>query len=360
MNARCSFACCSLARCSLARCVNARRRWGRTGVGLALLCLPAWLAAQDLAPAASVPASALPGTAWFDRIQRAATRLSYQGTLMFSSGGVVSSSKVVHVCEGRDRFERIEVLDGRPRLQYRHNDQLMTLWPGSRKAIVEPIDGVAEFPSLPGAPGLDPLASYQVSEVGSGRIAGHQAEVLSLAPRDALRFGHRLWVDRQSGLLLRSDVLGPLGEVLESAAFTDLRIGGRLQSEPILAAMRRLDGYRVVRRNPVKTALEHEGWNLAHPVAGYRLVDCSKRTLEAAAADGPALQVLQSVYSDGLSHVSVFIEPFDADRHKQPMRTSLGASHTLTNRHGDWWLTIVGEVPMTTVLQFEAMLERRR
>ncbi len=338
---------------------HARRQWGRTGVSLALLCLPLWLAAQGSAPSASAPPSG-EGGAWLDRIQLAATRLSYQGTLMFSTGGVVSSSKVVHVCEGREQFERIEVLDGRPRLQYRHNGQLMTLWPGSRKAVVEPIDSVAEFPSLPGAPGLDPLASYQLSEVGSGRIAGHQADVLMLAPRDPLRFGHRLWADRRTGLLLRSDVLGPAGEVLESTAFTDLRIGGRLQAEPILAEMRRLDGYRVVRQTPTKTRLDLEGWSLAHPVAGYQLVDCSKRTLEAAAADGQPLQVLQSVFSDGLSHVSVFIEPFDAERHKQPMRTNLGASHTLTNRHGDWWLTIVGEVPMATVLQFDAMLERKR
>jgi len=70
--------------------------------------------------------------------------------------------------------------------------------------------------------------------------------------------------------------------------------------------------------------------------------------------------VLQTVYSDGLAHVSVFIEPYDALRHKQPMGTSLGATHTLMNRKGDWWITVVGEVPMATVQQFEAQLERKR
>jgi negative regulator of sigma E activity len=29
------------------------------------------------------------------------------------------------------------------------------------------------------------------------------------------------------------------------------------------------------------------------------------------------------------------------------------------NRHGDWWITIVGDVPMATIQQFESMLQRR-
>ena len=117
-----------------------------------------------------------------------------------------------------------------------------------------------------------------------------------------------------------------------------------------------------------RAQLDTEGWTLARPVAGFSLVACNKRSMDTAAdADTPAggsptgpVQVLQSVFSDGLAHVSVFIEPFDAARHKQPMGTSLGATHTMTHRQGDWWLTVVGEVPMATVQLFEAMFERKR
>jgi sigma-E factor negative regulatory protein RseB len=82
--------------------------------------------------------------------------------------------------------------------------------------------------------------------------------------------------------------------------------------------------------------------------------------VDADAAPAAQVQVLQSVFSDGMAHVSVFIEPYDAQRHKQPMGTSLGATHTLMNRRGDWWVTVVGEVPMATVQLFEVMLERKR
>ena len=330
-----------------------RRQLGRVGLGLALLGAPVvgWAQPQVLAAGEA--------SAWLARVQSAATGKSYQGTLMYSSGGVVSSSRVLQYCDGRQRYERLEVLDGKARLQYRHNEQSVTLWPASRLAVVEARDPVPDFPALPESPGLRVLDSYDVSRVGSDRIAGHEADVLVLQPRDAHRYPQRLWADRDSGLLLRGDVLGPQGEVLESSAFTDLRIGGKAQPETVLAPMKRLDGYRVVRSSVSRTQLDAEGWQLARSVPGFQLVSCTKRPLDAAAEANP-VQVLQSVFSDGMASVSVFIEPFDAQRHKQPLRTSLGATHTLMNRRGDWWITVVGEVPMATVQQFEALFERKR
>lgn len=333
---------------------GARRRIGQVGMGFVLLCAPAFLMAQGAPQVRIEPAQ------WLSRIQSAASQRGYQGTLMFSAGGVVSSTRVARWCDGRQQYERQELLDGRARLQYRHNDQVVTLWPSSKLAVVEPRELVAEFPALPDAPGLQPLDSYELQSLGGDRIAGREVEVLMLRPRDGLRFAQRLWADRDSGLLVRGDVLGPRGEVLESSAFTDLRVGARASPESVTGPMRKLDGYRVVRPQAVKTQLEAEGWALARSVPGFQLVGCSRRPLDARAGEASSVQVLQSVFSDGLTHVSVFIEPYDAQRHKQPMRTSLGATHTLMARRGDWWITVVGEVPMATVQQFETLFERRR
>jgi sigma-E factor negative regulatory protein RseB len=68
---------------------------------------------------------------------------------------------------------------------------------------------------------------------------------------------------------------------------------------------------------------------------------------------------LMAVFSDGLTHVSLFVEPYDAQRHK-PVATSLGATHTIMIRSGDWWITAMGDVPMATVHLFSMALERRR
>jgi sigma-E factor negative regulatory protein RseB len=298
--------------------------------------------------------------AWMTRVQQAATTLNYQGTLVFNAAGVVSSSRVTHYCEGKHRYERIDVLDGEARQVLRHNDLTQTMWPRTRVAVVEQRSSAPEFPALP--PGdMRGLESYELKLLGTERVAGHEAQVLLLKPRDEHRFAQRLWAERSSGLLLRADVLGVRGEVLESASFSDVAIGGKGSPETVLQAMRRVDGYRIVKPAAVRTKLDAEGWALTKPVPGFHLVGCLRKELSALGEPLPAgsPQVLMAVFSDGLTHVSVFVEPYDMQRHK-PVVTSLGATHTVMTRSGDWWITAMGDVPMATVQLFSVALERRR
>jgi len=347
-----------------------RGKRARCGVGRWSLAVAMALSMGGAAlagPAAPLPSA--PGSApasigiepWLQRIQQAAASISYQGTLASNAGGTYSSSRVLHYCDGRHTYERLELLDGENRLQYRHNDQVVTVWPVARRAVVEHRDPVAQFPALPAATAARVLENYELQKLGQERVAGLEADVLLLKPRDRLRFPQRLWAHRETGLLLRNDVLAPGGEVLESSAFVDVRLGGKPQPALIVKPMKQLDGLRVLRPQTDRTQLEAEGWVLAKPVPGFQLVHCTKRPLDTTGADGePPLQVVQSVFSDGLAQVSVFIERYDAKRHPKAMGSSAGASHTVMVRRGDWWLTVVGEVPMATVQQFESMLERRR
>jgi sigma-E factor negative regulatory protein RseB len=58
--------------------------------------------------------------------------------------------------------------------------------------------------------------------------------------------------------------------------------------------------------------------------------------------------------------VSLFVEPYDRERHTQEGLFASGATHTLARRVEDWWLTAVGEVPAPTLKAFAQSLERRR
>ena len=77
-------------------------------------------------------------------------------------------------------------------------------------------------------------------------------------------------------------------------------------------------------------------------------------------APDAAAKVLQAIYSDGLATVSVFVEPYDAQRHGRSQQTSIGATQTLTRREGDWWVTLVGDVPAATLRDFASALTRTR
>lgn len=333
----------------------------------AAACLSTVLGAASAGPTAPagvrVPTAApaaQDARAWLARIHAAASQRNYQGTMVVTAGGAVTSSRILHFVEGGQTYERIDGLDGERRQVLRHDDAVQTAWPSSRLVAIEQRDPLAGFPSLLKTTEEQLLERYEAIGEGADRIAGHDAVVLLLRPRDADRFAQRLWADRATGLLLRTDVLDGDDRVLESAAFTDLTIGVRPQPELVTKAMKKLDGYRIVRPTQATTQLETEGWALKSPVLGFRQVRCVKRPLAAVGGEAASGNVVQAVYSDGLTHVSIFIEPYSAVRHRQPVETSIGATHTLMHKRGDWWVTTMGDVPLGTLRKFDKALEQRR
>jgi sigma-E factor negative regulatory protein RseB len=337
----------------------------RVQAGLTLLIAglaPAWVGAQD-APSAHLPAD---GRAWLARIHAAANQGNYNGVMVFSAGGTMTSAKVWHYAVGKQSFEHLEVLDGRQQRIVRHDDTVQTLWPQTGVAVIERRETLAAWSTTPQQVEPRALDEYDFDDEGTARVAGRDAEVFTLVPRDSLRYAQRLWADRVTGLLLRADVLGwPVAAghpapVLESTAFSEVDVGVRPQPALVLQAMldpRRPGAYRVVRPEQERTSLAAEGWVLAHPVPGFVLAGCIRRGMQTTGDDE---SVLQTVFSDGLTHVSVFVEPFQPDRHRGETRARRGATSTLIQRRGDYWFTAVGDVPPATLDLFAQALGRRQ
>jgi sigma-E factor negative regulatory protein RseB len=330
-----------------------------------LSCAALGLAAALLVPMAQAQAdkevSPAETKVWLQRIHAAASERNYRGTLVTTAGGAVTSSSIAHYCEGPNRYERIEPLDGQMRRVFRRDDAVYTLWPERRIAVVEERAPLVTFPSLLSGGEGTIVERYRLLVEGMDRVAGHEAQVLTLQPRDEHRYAQRIWADKASGLLLRADILDHRGGVLESASFSDVTVDVRPQPEAVTGPLKKLDGWHLLRSTYARTRLEDEGWALPSPVAGFREISCVKRALQATQAGGASEgEVVQTIFSDGLTHVSVFIEPFDEKRHLRQMHAAVGATHTLTRRHDQWWVTVVGDVPMPTLKMFAAGLERRR
>ncbi len=331
---------------------------------LALLCCLLPPAGQAAAEGAALPAA--DARAWLTRIRSAANSGNYQGTMVFSVGGTMSSSRVGHYAVGDQTYEHLEALDGRQQRILRHNDAVHTLWPQSRVAVIEKRETRAAWSTTPQQIDPQALDLYELRREGTARVAGRDAAVFLLQPRDALRYAQRLWADEATGLILRADVVGLVEgaaaapAVLESTAFSEVAIGIKPRPEAVLQELRstrNLDGWRIVRPQQQRTELAAEGWVLQRPVAGFQLAACVRRGMETAGDQAP---VLQAVFTDGLTHVSLFIEPYQAQRHRSELRAQQGATGTLMQRRGEDWLTVVGDVPTATLKLFAEAVERRR
>lgn len=307
-----------------------------------------------------VPAAAPAGergiSDWLLRLHEASRRRAYVGTLVVSSGGNMSSSRVWHVCDGTQQMERVDALTGAPRSTFRRNDEVITFSPQTRVAVAEKREALGLFPHLLKSVDASIEQFYSASAQGSDRVAGFEADVVQLVPRDKLRFGYRIWSEKRTGLVLKLQTLDEQARVLEQVAFSELQLDAQVSMDKLSRMMSNTEGYKVVSPELVKTTPAAEGWRLSREVPGFHSMSCLRRP----SAGGP--DAMQWVFSDGLASVSLFIEPFEPRRHAQEGLQGMGATHALTQRlvarGGPWWLTLVGEVPAQTLQAFAQALER--
>jgi sigma-E factor negative regulatory protein RseB len=290
---------------------------------------------------------------WLTRMHDASRQRNYIGTFVVSSSnGSMSSSRIWHACDGQRQVERVESLSGTPRSTFRKDDEVLTFMPETRTVRSERRESLGLFPELV-KPEESAIGEYYTAQrVGGDRVAGFEADVVQVLPKDPLRFGYRIWSEKKSGLVVKVQTLDESGKVLEQAAFSELQLDAPVRMDRLAQMMAVPEGWRVEKPDAVKTTAAVEGWALKAAVAGFKPMNSYKR---------PSEGVLQWTFSDGLASVSLFVEAYDRQRHAQEGVLASGATNTLTRRVGqDWWVTAVGEVPAETLKAFAVSLERRR
>lgn len=333
----------------------------RAGVGAVLLCLSVQGYAQALAPAPMAvvePVAQRSVSDWLLRMHEASRQRGYVGTFVVSTGRVMSSARIWHACDGEQQVERVESLTGVPRSTFRHNDQVTTFLPQSRLVITEKRESQGLFPHWLKSRDASIAQFYRAQSAGSERVAGYEADVMILQPADSWRFGYRVWSEKNTGLVVKLQTIDGAGQVLEQAAFSELQLGAPVSMARLSQMMGQTQGYRIERPSQQETSAEAQGWRVKSGVPGFVPVSCYRRSVGAANTAAPS-QTLQLIFSDGLASVSLFVEPFDPQRHAQPGSRAVGATHVLTQHSGNWWLSAVGEVPPQTLAAFAKGLERK-
>lgn len=299
---------------------------------------------------------------WLMRTHDASRQRAYAGTFVVSTGSDMASAKIWHVCEGAQQMERVESLSGKPRSTFRRNNQVVTFFPDAKIAIEETRDSMGAYPNLlkTNDAGIDEF--YQLKLQGHERIAGFEADVVQLAPKDNLRYGYRVWSEKRTGLVLQLQTLDLDGRVIEQVAFSELQLDASVSMARLSQMMGNTEGYRVVHPDVQPVNANTQGWVLRKTVPGFKPMGCYKRPAgDAVEAAGRADGTLQWIFSDGLATVSLFAESFDPSRHGPDGTTDRrGATHVLTRRINQWWVIAVGEVPLSTLQVFAQGLEQKK
>jgi sigma-E factor negative regulatory protein RseB len=293
--------------------------------------------------------------AWLRRMQSAAQKLNYSGTFIYQQGSEMRTSRITHYVDEHGELEKLELLDGKPKEYFRNNEEIVCYLPETKTRLVERRVTQDVFPAILGA-GADKLVEhYKVRAGDPARIAGFEAQAIVLDPKDELRYGYRLWADKASGLLLRAQTIDDAGAVVEQISFTQLAIGAvdRKQLKPGFADAR---DWRV--EKAVMSPADLSSWSVTRMPPGFRKIREVRRVVsDMSAANGVPAQreISQIVYSDGLAAISIFIEPGTQSRTEGWLKQ--GAMTIIGKRYGNFWLTIVGEVPSNAIRQVADSIE---
>ena len=330
-------------------------RAGLALVGGALLC---WGTAV-----AQISGTAPSLAEWLMRVHQAARQNAYTGTFVVMAGDTFASAKIWHVCDGSQQLERVVSLSGTQRMTYRRNAHVITFFPLARRAVVEHRESLDLFSDRLKATDASIAEFYQFQSFGVQRIAGFDADVVRLVPKDRWRYGFTVWSERNTGLVLQLQTHDLDGRVLEQAAFSELQMNAPVDKGELIRSMEQTNGYQVERPMLLRINAEDQGWILRRAVNGFKSVRCYQRpvALPTGIGAGDAQAAVQWVFSDGLATVSLFMEPFDPRRHLREGAAAMGgATHTVARRVIDWWITAVGEVPVATLDAFVQGLERKQ
>jgi len=315
------------------------------------------LVALSLLPFAAAFAQSDPAAVqWLQRIFSATQRLSYTGTFVYHHDDQVETSRITRIVVASGPVEKLEILDGMPREIIRSRDQVVCYLPSIMTVKIDKQGGRHPFPLILPDQLKDLAESYVVRKGEVERVAGYDCQVIVLEPRDTLRYGQKLCADLATGMLLKAKTFSEKNDMLETFAFTQLRIGGYIDREKVKSRfVAQAKDWRVEDSGAAEADLTRSGWTVRTQPPGFRKVTEMTRTLNGASGVG------HIVFSDGLAAVSVFIEPTAArNAARQPGLSRQGAINVYVRRLDSHWVTVVGEAPAESVKLIANAVEHRK
>ncbi len=287
---------------------------------------------------------------WIKRMNDALKDRSYDGVLTHSWQGGSQGLRVIH--RKRDSngrmVERVISLNGSGYESVRDGSKYAEYIPAIRTVMVQKL--TRSFGYIPALNGVSAESdnNYVISSGGIQPLLGwpSSTQVISVEPKDTLRYGYRFWLDPQSAMPVKTQLRTKSGEVIDEISFSSLRLLDAIPDEAFKPAVdarnfhwKRLDA------SPREVTLAF--------VPRANLLPKGFRVLPIPATEGEASgPKTRFIVSDGISWASVIVKvaenPIDqkfAEGFGQPM----GAQASYVLRRENHYISVMGEVPPAVV-----------
>lgn len=294
------------------------------------------------------------GPAWSDDVlwktlassREQAENLSYSGVLVSHVGPHSQTSRFLHQKAPNGEFELLEHLDGESARWVRVNQDIQSVLPEKKQIFSEKRSAslmpLPHFSSEKATVHLKEV--YNIRAMPNKRVAGYEAAVVQLQPKDKYRYEYKFYIDKQRNFLLRSEILSHKGDLLEQVGFSEISFDVSLLPKTDLLITE--PGWQVTKTESRVLKDDELPYTLPSALAGF------KRLSDFCRSKNKDRQLYQVVFSDGLSTVSVFVKKQDEAKNNSKAVLGYGAMMSKSELQGGYLVTVLGEVPENTLNLF--------
>jgi len=320
-----------------------RRHAGLLAAGL--------LAAQPILPVhAADPLAANEAAAWLQRMSDASRRVAYEGVFVVQHGSGMQTLSIVNRPAGTTKESRLAAMDGIQReVRCTQSGSISRVTQGGQVKMEKRLNS-RHFPDLL-PPNAAALANWYGVKLGElARVAGLECRQVEILPKDAYRWGYVLCAEKDSGLPLKAVMVNEGGLPLMQYAFAEIRIGGTAKVE----AQSRLDAWSMPTLPASMRPIGIETVSVKNLPPGFSRITAVKRRLP-----NKAGEVEHWVFSDGLTHISLFLEPAAHPIESIRGQSKQGMINMVTRQVGPLQATILGDAPWAAIEAIAMGLETR-
>lgn len=242
------------------------------------------------------------------------------------------------VLESGLEVEQLSLLNGPGFEQIRIDNKVSVFEPGHTPVSVRAsvIDGPIPHAFIHAPDLLND--GYDVLLMGRNRISGRMAQQIRVISKDKTRYQYHLWLDEESGLLLKQNMYDLEGNLLEQIQVTQLVIDDSVKAQFLNLQENQLP--------PVSRAFLQENtqlpWTLEFMPLGMQKVSQNLRRIPITNQLAEYLMI-----SDGLVDVSIYVTQALKSNQDELALTSDSKS-IVSISDGRYQVTVIGEIPLET------------
>lgn len=185
--------------------------------------------------------------------------------------------------------------------------------------------------------------NYRFISVGRSRILGRVAQFVRIVAKDNYRFGYWLWLDHNTGLILKMAVVTNQGQILEQIQFTHIEVSDKLSENLAQFQGAELPVVSKVSNHQTNNELS---WQVGWLPLGFNVVKSNQHNLNNdSRANDKAVDFM--LFSDGLVDISVYVN-LNKDKFRSPEFANDGATLVYNHVVQGIEVGVVGDIPLVT------------